>query len=61
MKKVIFCLKNEKKSITIWGTGKPIREWLYVTDGAKSLIKSLELDEGLVNQMIMDAREKSFS
>ena len=46
VKKTFDAIKNEKKSITIWGTGKPIREWLYVTDGAKSLVKSLELDEG---------------
>ena len=35
-----------KDEVIIWGTGKPIREWLYVEDGAESLIKSIELSEG---------------
>ncbi len=38
--------KNENKSVQIWGTGKPVREWLYVEDGAKSLIKTLKLKPG---------------
>tara|TARA_B100000900_G_scaffold100235_1_gene82890 strand:- start:13885 stop:14817 length:933 start_codon:yes stop_codon:yes gene_type:complete len=37
---------NNEESVTIWGTGNPIREWLYVEDGVKSLIKSIQLDEG---------------
>ena len=28
------------------GSGKPIREWLYVEDGATALIKSIHLSEG---------------
>ena len=33
--KRIYQAKQEKKdTITIWGTGKPVREWLYVEDGA---------------------------
>ena len=38
--------KNKINFIDIWGTGKPIREWLYVQDGAESLIKALELKPG---------------
>lgn len=37
---------NNEKSVVIWGTGNPIREWLYVEDGAKALIKSINLDDG---------------
>tara|TARA_B100001113_G_C21038670_1_gene591323 strand:+ start:231 stop:1154 length:924 start_codon:yes stop_codon:yes gene_type:complete len=44
IKKIFDAKKENKKSIEIWGTGKPIREWLYVEDGANSLIKSLDLD-----------------
>ena len=32
---------NNLNTVEIWGTGKPIREWLYVEDGARSLIKSI--------------------
>lgn len=38
-------LKNNR-SVEIWGTGKPVREWLYVEDGAKALFKSLDLSKG---------------
>ena len=30
-------------SVTVWGSGKPVREWLYVDDGAEILIKALEI------------------
>lgn len=36
-------IKNEP-SVLIWGTGKPIREWLFVEDGARSLIRSINLE-----------------
>lgn len=31
-------------SVSVWGTGKPIREWLYVEDGAEALLKALEIE-----------------
>ncbi len=37
---------NNINKVEIWGTGNPIREWLYVKDGADALIKSLKLNEG---------------
>ena len=37
---------NNHDSVEIWGTGKPIREWLYVQDGAYALLKSLDLKSG---------------
>ena len=30
-------------SVTVWGSGKPVREWLYVDDGAEILIRALEV------------------
>ena len=43
-------IKNEP-FVEIWGTGKPIREWLYVDDGAAALIKALDLEkyEDIIN------------
>lgn len=32
-------------SFEIWGTGKPIREWVYIEDVAKTLVDSLAIDE----------------
>jgi GDP-L-fucose synthase len=43
----IHTAKKEGKSfVDIWGTGLPIREWLYVEDGAKALIKASSLNSG---------------
>ena len=46
IKKIYLAKINNNNSIDIWGTGRPVREWLYVEDGAKALVKSLELTEG---------------
>lgn len=37
--------------VEIWGTGKPIREWLYVADAAEGIVRATELyDEiGVLN------------
>lgn len=45
IKKIYDAKLNNSKYVEIWGTGKPIREWLYVEDGADVLIKSLDLKE----------------
>ena len=30
-------------SVTIWGTGNPVREWLHVDDGAEALIRAMNI------------------
>ena len=42
--KFVEAKRKNLPSITVWGTGKPIREWLFVDDGAEVLIKSLEIE-----------------
>ena len=46
VKKICDAKINSLKTVEIWGTGKPMREWLYVEDGAKSLIKSINISDG---------------
>ena len=46
VKKICDAKINNLKTVEIWGTGKPMREWLYVEDGAKSLIKSINISDG---------------
>ena len=46
VKKISEAKMNNDDSVEIWGTGKPIREWLYVQDGAYALLKSLDLKSG---------------
>ena len=36
--------RNNEPTVTVWGTGKPIREWLYIEDGAEALIRGLSVD-----------------
>lgn len=38
-------------SVCVWGTGKPVREWLYVDDGASAMIKALDIKpyNGIIN------------
>ena len=40
MKKVYDAKKEGKKEIEIWGTGRPIREWLYVRDAAEAVLRA---------------------
>ncbi len=32
---------ENKSSVTIWGSGKPVREWIYVDDAAKAILASI--------------------
>jgi len=41
-----FVAAKEKNlpSVVVWGTGKPVREWLHVDDGAKAMIKAMDTE-----------------
>jgi len=38
IKKCLDAVKGGKKEITVWGTGKPTREFLYVEDAAEAIV-----------------------
>jgi GDP-L-fucose synthase len=42
IKKVLDAKDRNEKQITIWGTGKPTREFLYVEDAAEGIIMAAE-------------------
>lgn len=42
--KFVEAKRNNQPEVVVWGTGKPVREWLYVDDGAEILVKSLEIE-----------------
>lgn len=42
IKKCVDAVKNDEKSITVWGTGKPTREFLYVDDAARGIVLATE-------------------
>lgn len=49
--KFVNAKKKNDPFVSVWGTGKPVREWLHVEDGAEALIKSINMQyhDGPVN------------
>lgn len=47
IRKIYEAKKNNKKEVEIWGTGKPLRDWLYVKDGADGIIKATEVYDSI--------------
>lgn len=41
--KFVKAKKEHLPTVTVWGTGKPIREWLYVDDACDAMIKALDI------------------
>jgi len=44
--KFIEAKKSGAPEVIVWGTGKPVREWLFVDDGAEAQLASLSAAEG---------------
>lgn len=42
VKKCVDAIEEERDEITIWGTGKPTREFLYVEDAAEGIVLAAE-------------------
>lgn len=40
IKKIHEAKINKVPSVEIWGTGRPIRDWLYVKDGAEGILRA---------------------
>ncbi|KKU21836.1 MAG: hypothetical protein UX31_C0011G0028 [Candidatus Nomurabacteria bacterium GW2011_GWA1_46_11] len=43
--RLIEARKKGDKQFSIWGTGTPIREWVYIGDAANMLVESVEMKE----------------
>jgi GDP-L-fucose synthase len=43
IKKFYEAKRDGSPSVEIWGTGKPIRDWLYIKDGAAAVLKAAEV------------------
>ncbi len=43
IKKIVDAKLDNKSQVVVWGTGTPVREWLYVEDAADILIKSVSI------------------
>ena len=40
IKKIYEAKVNNLPTVEVWGTGKPIRDWLYVKDGAEAILRA---------------------
>ena len=40
--KIVRAHREHLPEVSIWGSGKPIREWLHVDDGAEALVRGLD-------------------
>ncbi|MDT8397327.1 MAG: NAD-dependent epimerase/dehydratase family protein [Pseudomonadales bacterium] len=45
--KFVRAKMNSEPYVDVWGTGKPVREWLHVDDGAEALIRGLDAPAAL--------------
>jgi GDP-L-fucose synthase len=46
IKKFVDAVKNKDKEVSVWGTGEPTREFLYVEDAARGIILATQLYDG---------------
>lgn len=47
IKKIYEAKLHNLPTVEIWGTGKPMRDWLYVKDGAEGAIRAAEFYDGI--------------
>ena len=45
--KFVEAHESGAESVTVWGSGKPVREWLHVDDGAEALVRGLAVGPSL--------------
>ncbi len=41
--KMVRAKQTAQKQVIVWGSGKPVREWLHVDDGAEAMVRALEV------------------
>jgi GDP-L-fucose synthase len=42
--KIAKAKQNNQPNVIVWGTGKPVREWLYVDDCVEAMMRSISID-----------------
>ncbi len=47
IRKIVEAKRESESSVEIWGTGQPVREWMFVEDAAGAIVRFLQtLDRG---------------
>lgn len=47
IKKFVEAKENNYPSVVVWGTGKPVREWMYVGDAAEVMVRSIWIEKNI--------------
>jgi len=42
--KMVIAKRNRDARVVVWGTGRPVREWLYVEDAVEVIMRSLSIE-----------------
>lgn len=42
VKKMVDAKRQDKPFVNVWGSGKPVREWLYIDDGAEAMLRGID-------------------
>ena len=42
--KFVKAKENNEPFVNVWGSGKPVREWLHVDDGAEAMVRGLDIE-----------------
>ncbi|MCY9804049.1 NAD-dependent epimerase/dehydratase family protein [Vibrio scophthalmi] len=45
--KFVKAKQNNEPFVNVWGSGKPVREWLHVDDGAEAMVRSINAEFSL--------------
>lgn len=45
--KMVHAHRRKLPEVVVWGTGKPVREWMHVDDGAEAMIRSMAAERTL--------------
>ena len=52
IKKIVDAKDKNNDSVEIWGTGRPIREWIYVEDSAMAILKTIENFDNFIDSQL---------
>ena len=52
--KIVNAKFNGEKTVKIWGTGKPVREWLYIEDAADAILAVLDNINAIKNNDLLN-------
>ena len=42
--KIVRAKQTGEEEVVVWGSGKPVREWLHVDDGAEAMVRAMDVD-----------------